>query len=81
MKKQIANLKVGEVVQVSVEDITSSQALIVNYRGELFRVLNQTRTPFKIGANLSLIVRSIHPLEFRLNDNSDSQCGRFHRQI
>lgn len=67
MKFLIHRLQRGQIVNGEVVDILSHNEVIVNFRGDLVRVSNQSGQIMEIGQILKLKVTSVHPLSFQLN--------------
>ena len=69
MKFTIPKFQIGQRVAARVEDIVSTEAIIVNFAGDLLRVSNKTGRKFKLGEAIQLEVRQLKPLQFQLVDN------------
>ncbi len=76
-------MRLGEQILVRVEEVTYEGALIIEFAGMLFRVLNQSNQKFSNGDRVYLKVSSESPLEFQLQKkNKDLRSrSRLDRQI
>lgn len=59
------NLKRGQRIRAQVEEVISSEIVIVSFQGKLVRVANSTSNRINRGDVLDLQVVGIQPLEFR----------------
>lgn len=66
MKQTILNFKVGDLVRAQVVEKHSDVELIVNFDGDLLRVVNDTGQYFHVGNIVSLQVKAIQPLSFAI---------------
>jgi exosome complex RNA-binding protein Rrp4 len=62
-------LRVGDVFYAEVEELTSSQEMIVSYKGHLFSVKNFTARTFKKGDQIHLLVSGANPVQLQLYTN------------
>ena len=77
MRPLTTNLKIGEEIKVTVEEVMTSGALIVNAEGYLFRVTNESDEKFKAGQLVTLTVRGLNPLLFSIQSRPRLQFERF----
>ena len=66
MKFVLRELRVGDTLEGRIIELLAGDELLINFDGDLLRVANETRKPFKLGARVTLIVRAIQPLKFQL---------------
>lgn len=66
MKHLIPNLKMGQKVWATIEEILDANEMIVNFDGDLLRVGNQSQRNFRVGQRIQLNVESLNPLQFKL---------------
>lgn len=71
------NLKFGEHILATVEEVLPESALIVSVEGELFRVVNETGLKVKNGDQLKLTVTQVNPTLFKLQKYESSKIDRF----
>lgn len=67
MSASVRQFRIGELVDGRVEEVLDRQTLIIALDGELMRVQNETRQPFKVGQTVTLVVTATAPLAFRLH--------------
>jgi hypothetical protein len=73
MKFVVSNLKLGDSISGRVEELLPGGDLLIAFSGDLLRVHNETRRPFKTGDRVTLIVKAIRPLRFQFVDDRGSQ--------
>lgn len=61
-----SKLSNGDIIIGITHEILSPDAMIVDFRGSLLRVVNETRYNFLPGEEVTLRVMNIAPLRFRL---------------
>ncbi len=66
MKFTIPTLTVGQMLRAQVHEVHLDSSVIVSFRGDLLRVINDTRRKFKKGQWVVLRVLSTIPLKFQL---------------
>ena len=66
MKFVLRDLKVGDALEGRIIELLPGDELLINFSGDLLRVHNETRKPFKLGARVTLLVRAVQPLKFQL---------------
>jgi hypothetical protein len=66
MKFYIPEIKIGQIVEGTVEEVISSQYLIINFYGDLIRAKNSTQRHFQKGDSIRLEVTGLNPLEFQV---------------
>ncbi len=66
MKFTIPTLTVGQVMRAQIHEVHLDSSVIVSFRGDLLRVINDTRRKFKKGQWVVLRVLSTIPLRFQL---------------
>lgn len=66
MKRVLNRLSKGQRILVSLVEIHEQNNLLVEYKGDLFRVRNTSGKRFEIGDRISLVVSQMSPLEFSL---------------
>ena len=66
MKPQIRNLRPGDRVWAIIEENLERRELVVNFGGDLIRILNGSDRVFRPGQRVLLLVESIGPLQFKL---------------
>jgi hypothetical protein len=66
MKKGFQNLRLGQQVWAVIEDVVGGEAVIVNYGGELLRVVNTSTSLLRAGQRVLLRVQEIQPMKFKL---------------
>ena len=66
MKTFVNNLKIGQKVWATIEEIISKEAFIVNFDGDLLRISNMVGKNFRAGQRVQLNVYALKPLHFQL---------------
>ncbi len=66
MKKFLESLQKGQSIIVEVIEVQPDRQVLVNYRGQLFRVKNISGRRFDIGERIYLVCVHTNPLEFSL---------------
>ena len=66
MKPQIYLLKAGQRVWAIVEETMAEGEVLINYNGDLVRVVNSTEKNFRSGERVQLEVEGLSPLRFKL---------------
>ncbi len=66
MKFLIPTLTIGQMVRGQVHEIQYDRSLIINFRGDLVRVINDTHRSFSLGQWVVLRVTDTKPLKFQL---------------
>lgn len=66
MKFIIPTLTVGQMLRAQVQEIQFDRSIIVNFRGDLLRVVNDTKKRLEKGQWVVLKVTGTHPLKFQL---------------
>lgn len=61
-----SKLSVGDIIIGLTHEVLSAEAMIVDYKGSLIRVVNQTEYDFRVGEQVTLRVIGIGPLRFKL---------------
>ncbi len=65
MQFEIPHLKVGQEVQADVREIFENGDALVSLSGDLLRIRNHSRNPFRLGETITLQVMAIQPLAFK----------------
>lgn len=60
------SLRKGQCISVEVIEVQPDRQILVNFKGELFRVKNTSGRRFQIGEKVMLAVTQTNPLEFSL---------------
>jgi hypothetical protein len=71
VKTHLRRLRIGEQVKAQVRECFAGGDILVEYSGDLVRVLNQTKAIFKTGQTLQLRVIAVEPLAFQLKASAD----------
>lgn len=79
MKFVIPKLRLGEIVEARVADSNRDGSLIVDFDGDLLRVLNQAKLQFRVGQKVRLEVRAVNPLQFRVQSPSQNKYSSIDR--
>ena len=66
MKFVIGALRKGDIVEAEVVEIISATAVIVNFSGDLVRIVNETGRALRVGEKYEVRVTGVHPLRFQL---------------
>jgi len=66
MKFVVGNLRKGDVIEAEVVEIVSPTAVIVNFQGDLIRIVNQTGRILAVGERHAVRVVGTQPLSFQL---------------
>ena len=66
MKELVSSLTKGQRIKVEVVELQSHGEILVAYRGELFRVKNNSIRQFKIGEKVLLTCTNSDPVELSL---------------
>lgn len=66
MKFTIPTLTVGQMFRAQIHEVHLDSSVIVSFRGDLLRVVNDTRRKFRKGQWVVLRVMALHPLKFQL---------------
>ena len=66
MKPYLKNLRLGQRVWALVEENIAQGEVIINFSGDLVRVLNQSLRPLRVGQRVLLQVEAISPIQLRL---------------
>lgn len=66
MKFMVPELRVGQQVDGEVAEIFSNRDVLVNFRGDLILVKNNTTKEFHLSQRIRLRVLSLVPLSFQL---------------
>ena len=81
MKHVLNDLQLGESVRGRIEEILSGDELLINFSGDLLRVGNETRRPFRVGDLVTVIVKALQPLRFQLLPERAEQRRRGHIDV
>ena len=79
MKFVLPKLRLGQTIQAKVTDQNRDGSLIVDFGGDLLRVINQAGAKFKVGQQVQLEVRALNPLQFRIQQNTDFRDAHIDR--
>ena len=71
-------LRIGDVVQARVENITAQDQIVASISGHFYSVLNQTNEVFKIGDIVALYVESASPIRFKIKKAKHSGHIEYH---
>ena len=71
MKFTLPKLRLGQTIEAKVTDQNRDGSLIVDFDGDLLRVVNQADFPIRIGQRVLLEVKALNPLQFRIQYNTD----------
>ncbi len=66
MKQHVRNLRKGQAVWAIVEENIALGEAIINFNGDLVRVLNMSQRKLRAGQRVNLRVESVHPLKLKL---------------
>jgi len=66
MKPHIRSLKTGVQVWALVEECLEGNEVVINYNGDLIRVVNESSKIFRVGERVQLRVMAVQPLEFKI---------------
>lgn len=81
MQFVVPKFKLGQVIEGTVEEINRDDSLIVNFAGDLLRVVNRSGMRVSVGSSVSLVVTGIQPLKFQLQPTSHfAQANHINRQ-
>ena len=78
MKRAIASLQIGDIVEGLINEVLSEGDLIVSLSGDLIRAYNQSEQRFKAGDIVLLVVRAVAPLKFQL---ASSELKKTRREL
>ena len=83
MKPSILSLKKGQRLWAIVEETIAGNELIINFSGDLLRVLNSSVRNFRAGERVQLEVETLSPLQLKLvaARSRSSQSLHFDRTI
>jgi hypothetical protein len=59
----------GQRLLATVEEVHTGGALLISLNGKLLRVLNTSKKTITVGDRVSLIVKSIAPLQFQFAED------------
>jgi hypothetical protein len=76
LKRALQGLKLGDLVQGRVEEVMLSDDVLINFGGNLLRVHNETKRPFREGDPVTLIVKAVDPIRFQLLPERGDQRRR-----
>ncbi len=76
LKRALQGLKLGDLVQGRVEEVMLSDDVLINFGGNLLRVHNETKRPFREGDSVTLIVKTVDPIRFQLLPDRGDQKRR-----
>ena len=65
-ESNFSKLTTNDIIIGIVHEILSKDSLIVDYKGSLMRVVNETYQQFTLGEKVTLRVMGIGPLRFKL---------------
>jgi hypothetical protein len=65
MKFTVPRLKIGSQVEATVNECFADGDVLIDFRGDLMRVKNQTATRFLPGDQIHLRVLTLKPLSFQ----------------
>ncbi|MDZ4678100.1 MAG: hypothetical protein SGI74_11410 [Oligoflexia bacterium] len=66
MKPHLRNLRKGQLVWAIVEENIAKSEVIINFNGDLVRVLNLSARILRAGQRVNLKVDCVHPLKLKL---------------
>ena len=81
MKKVLNDLQLGESIRGRIVEILPGDELLISFSGDLLRVGNETRRPFRAGDAVTVIVKAISPLRFQLLPERSEQRRRGHIDV
>ena len=82
MKSTISNLRLGQVLKAQVVDRNRDGSLIVNFEGDLLRVVNLARVEIPMGKSVVFTVTQLDPLQFQIQSGSkDLSDAHFDRLV
>ena len=82
MKPAVLSLRFGQSVWAVVEESLAENELLINFGGDLMRVVNSTSRTFRTGERVQLFVEQVKPLRLKLiQQRSRSEFTQFERTI
>lgn len=70
MKFTLSKLRLGQALHAQVVEKNQDGSLIVNFQGDLLRIVNLARISFRPGQEVELIVSALQPLQFQIQASS-----------
>jgi hypothetical protein len=77
MATSLQGLKKGETILAYVSEVLPDHWLIMNYEGQLVRVLNQSGHNYKVNDPIKLMVKNTSPVEFQIFYRAARSIDRF----
>lgn len=81
MRRTLPKLKIGQRVFAEVKEVMPSGDVIANFEGDLLRIYNHTKRSFQKGDQVTLEVRAVEPLRFRLVTGAERNLGRINLSV
>jgi len=76
MKPHLRSLRIGQKIWALVEEVMAQNEVVINFGGDLVRVLNMSSRILRAGQRVLLEVQTIQPLQLKLVSRSQRPTAR-----